>query len=81
MKEVTMKDYPAIKRELKERKQVCHLTRSEFQAILDAYSTYDWQPVYKTRLYQQYGGEYCLTLELITKHIAATPRQRLMIFA
>jgi phosphoribosyl-dephospho-CoA transferase len=81
MKEVTMKDYPAIKKELKEHKQVCHLTKSEFQAILDAYNTYDWQPVYETRLYKDFGGEYCLLLELIAKHIIAAPRQRMMIFA
>lgn len=81
MNEVTMKDYPVIKRELKERKQVCHLNKSEFQTILDAYTTCDWQPVYKTRLYLQYGGEYCLTLELIAKRIIVAPRQRMMIFA
>lgn len=81
MKEVTIKDYPAIKKELKEHRQACHLTKSEFQTILDAYNTYDWQPVYDTRFYQQYGGEYCLTLELITKHIIAAPQQRMMIFA
>lgn len=81
MKEVTMKDFPVIKRELKEHKRVCHLTKSEFQAILDAYITYDWQPVYDTRLYQQYGGEYCLTLELIAKRIITAPQQRMIIFA
>lgn len=58
MNEVTTKDYTAIKKELKEHKRVCRLTKLEFQAILSAYATNDWQAVYATRLYKNYSGKY-----------------------
>jgi hypothetical protein len=73
MNEVTTKDYTTLKNELKEHKRVCHLTKLEFQAILCAYATNDWQAVYTTRLYKNYSGEYCLLLELIARRTTATP--------
>ena len=61
-----MPTYQEVKEEiLKFHRKVFHMTKKEFQTILTAQKTGDWQPVYQTKLYIKYGGEYCSILEVL----------------
>ncbi|MBL1227233.1 hypothetical protein [Enterococcus sp. BWR-S5] len=53
-----------IQRLRKERAKV-HLTKKEFSLIITAMLTGNWNEVFKTKIYQKYGGEYCQTQLII----------------
>ncbi|MGX2947094.1 hypothetical protein [Enterococcus alishanensis] len=65
-KTMTVTKYQMVKEELLAfHRPIVHMTKKEFDLIMTATVTGNWQPVYETRIYIKYGGEYCSILQVI----------------
>ena len=57
--------YQKIKEEMKKHRSQKHWTKKDVENILEAKKTGDWSKVYSSKLYNEYGGEFCSLLEVL----------------
>jgi hypothetical protein len=60
-----------ILKEIRNRWAHSHTTKADIQRIIRAKNSGDWRAVYKSRLYTQFGPEYCDLLEIIEEEVTA----------
>lgn len=67
MEKMTTKKYQEVMTEMKKARKVKHFTKKDVLAILKARKSGDWKAVHDSKLYIEYGGEYCSLLEVINE--------------
>lgn len=58
--------YQEVKKELLEHhRKIAHFTKKELYLIFQATKSGEWEKVHETKLYNDYGGEYCSILQIL----------------
>lgn len=65
MNEATEKTYLQIKNEMEKQRERKHWSKKDLEMIIKAQKTGDWSDVHKSKLYNNYSGEYCSLLEVL----------------
>lgn len=62
---VDKKLYQQVKEEMKKHRNKKHWSKKDLYNILEAKKSGDWSKVHKSKLYNEYGPEYCSLLEVL----------------